>query len=380
MLVRNAKAYVKGKFRNIDILIRGERIAKIGKNLASPDEKIIDARGLAVFPGFIDMHVHFREPGETHKEDFLSGSKAALAGGYALAYDMPNNMPKPTVNREALEEKRTLAKKALCEVRFHFGATDSNFDDVRSANPESLKMYLGETTGGLLLRDRANILKHMQGFPSGRQIFLHAEGKDAELAVGMAKKAGRKVHLTHAPSLREIALIKSYRMGTVDCAPHHLFLHSGDLKKLGKKGLVKPALRDKKEISLLWKNLDKIDAIATDHAPHLLEDKMRGACGFPGLETAAALFFDAYSRKKVSLEWIASRFSENPARIMGLTDYGRIEEGCVANLTFADLRKTWAVQGNKLFTRCAWSPFEGKKLKGKIVKTVCRGKVAFNLV
>lgn len=376
MLIRNGMVYADGKLVEKDIVIEGRKIKKIGNGLHGDNE--IDASGLAVFPGLIDMHVHFREPGQEWKEDFLSGSRAAVAGGFTLVYDMPNNMPRPTITAEALKEKKKLAEKAVCEVRFHFGTTKDNFEEVNKARPESLKMYLNETTGNLLLSDERAILKHMQNFPKEKPIFIHGEGEMVEKAIELAKKVGRKVHITHAPTILEIKAAKKWKLGTVDCTPHHLFLNSGDFLETDWQGYVKPRLQRKDEVMLLWKNLERIDAVATDHAPHTVEDKINGAYGFAGLETALALFLDAYAKGIISLEWIVSRLAENPAKIMGLEGYGKIKEGYFANLVLVDMEKEWIVHGSEFFSKAKWSPFEGKKLKGKVMKTICRGKIAFS--
>ncbi|VVB98574.1 Allantoinase [uncultured archaeon] len=388
MLIKAANAYIGGRFRKADILIKGERIAKIANTIEADGEEVLDAAGLVALPGLIEMHAHLREPGQTQKEDFITGSRAALAGGYTLVYDMPNNMPVPTITKAALEEKKQLAKKALCEIRFHFGATDANLGEVKAANPGSMKMYLGKTTGNIVLNEDDAILAHMRGFPKERQIVVHAHGeggseeddeKGIARAVSLAKTAARKVHLTHLTTVRELEIAGGWRLASIDCTPHHLFLNKEDgaAMKPEEMALVNPPLRSRKEVALLWKNLDKIDAVATDHAPHLPDEKMQGARGFPGLETALALFFDAYSKKLVSLEWIAQRFSENPAKIMGLKGYGKLENGYFANITLVDTKKEWKVEGSELYTKCKWSPFEGRKLKGRVARTICKGKTAF---
>lgn len=379
MLIRNAQVYSGGKLGRMDILIEGRRIAEIGRIDRieyREEEDVLDAAGLVALPGLIDMHAHFREPGEEWKEDFLSGSRAALAGGFTLVYDMPNNSPKPTITKEALEEKKKLAKKALCEVRFHFGASGENFREVRRARPDSLKIYLGRTTGGLLIGEE-DALRHMENFPKGKPVFVHTDAGMAASAVGLARKARRKIHITHAPTLADVEAAKRYTLGSADCTPHHLFLDSGDAEKLGSRGLVKPELQAGEEVAALWSNLGKIEAIATDHAPQTLADKEKGAHGFPGLETALALFLDAHSRKRVPLGWIVSRLAENPARIMGLRGYGEIRKGYVANIVLVDLKREWVVRGSEFHSKSGWTPFEGRKLKGKVVKTICRGKLAF---
>ena len=401
MLVKNARAFVDGKFTEKDILIDGNRIASVAKGITCGDDEIVDARGLIALPGLIEIHAHLREPGQTQKEDFLSGSLSAASGGYCLVYDMPNNTPKPTITSEALEEKKRLAKKAVCEIRFHFGATQGNFEEVRKANPESLKIYMGKTTGSLLVPDSKSILAHMKNLPANRQIFVHAQDqgilddagdnenrtiaaaqKGAKTAVGLAREANRKVHIPHVSSAGELGIVQSWKLATMDTCPQYLFLTREQAGKIGPQGrwsAVNPPLRSRKVVEGLWKKLNNIDAIATDHAPHLAEDKERGAQGLPGLETALSLFLDAHSKGRISLEWIARRFSENPAKIMGLPDYGKIKKGYIANLTLIDLKKEWVVEGGKLATKCRWSPFEGIRLKGRAGRTICSGRTIYEL-
>lgn len=397
MIIKNAKAYIEGEFKEVDILIKEERIVEVAmtNKITAHDEEIIDAKELIVLPGLIEIHAHLREPGQTYKEDFLTGSKAALAGGYCCVYDMPNNLPNPTITKAALDEKKELAKKAQCEIRFHFGATNNNFDEVRAANPESLKMYLGKTTGNIILDDERSVLRHMEEFPKERQIIIHAqsEGMNEEENVNtirkvilLAKTAGRKIHFTHLSTSRELKIAKeqkgTYQKITVDSAPHYLFLSKEDVVKMKccETTLVNPELKSKNEVASMWKHLEMIDAIGTDHAPHLQEEKQKGARGIPGLETALALFLDAHSKNLISLEWIAQRFSENPAKIMGLEKYGygKINVGFFANLTLVDLKKEWIIKGSELNSKAKWTPFEGKNVMGKVVKTIYKGKIAYD--
>ncbi len=386
VLIKGGKVFYKGEFSDSDILIENGKIKSIGRNLNGADEKY-NAKGMLVLPGLIDPHVHLRDPGATYKEDFHTGTRAAVAGGFTTVMDMPNN-PYPTVTVAALFEKAALAKKkAICEVRFYFGATDHNFDEIERADPLSLKVYLGKTTGELYLRNPGSLKKHFENYKG--QFVFHATGdgkteheqldatyKNIAKVGSLSNRYRRSSHIAHASCGKEVTISKSFGL-TVETAPHYLFLDSKDAKKLGYRGTVYPNLRSGGPESL-WKKIDKIDCIATDHAPHTLEDKKNGAHGFPGLETSLGMMLTAYHSKKIGLEWIIEHMSEKPAAIFDLGRVGRIKEGFYGNITVLDLKKEWTVKGNKLYTKCKWSPFEGRKIKGKVKSVFYKGNLIFD--
>jgi len=387
LAIKNGKAFIGGAFVSKDVLIAGGKIAKIGTNLKGDEN--VDASGMLVLPGLIDPHVHLREPGDTYKEDFTTGSKAAIAGGFTTVIDMPNNQL-PTITAERLKEKERLAKNASCDVLFHFGGTDDNFDEVRVANPRSLKLYLGKTTGELMLRDPSSMQKHFASFPKDRPVVLHAcghekdEAKDLErahsnieAAVSAAKQLGRRIHIAHVSTENEILLAKKYRGCTVEVAPHHLFLSKKDMERLGPYGKVYPALRSEQKRIKLWSVLHMADCIATDHAPHTIEDKEAGAAGFPGLETSLALMLDACGKGLLDRIWVARAMSENVAEAFNLQDRGRLEIGCRGDVTIVDRKKSWKVDGSELQTKCRWSPFDGMRLKGKVETVIRDGKIVY---
>ncbi len=384
--IKGGKIFYKGKFSELDILFNEGKIEQIGKNLKA-DEKY-DAKGMLVLPGLIDPHVHLRDPGATEKEDFHTGTQAAVAGGFTTVMDMPNN-PVPTTMVQRLNEKKNLArKKAVCNVLFHFGATDNNFQDIVMARPRSLKIYLGKTTGELYLRNPTSLEKHFENY-DGHFVFhsdsssgneeqqLDETCKNIEEVGKLSKRFGRQCHVAHASAGKVIELSKSSGL-TVEVPPHYLFLDENDEKKLGYLGTVYPNLRSDKIRKTLWNKVKDADCIATDHAPHTLEDKKEGAHGFPGLETSLGMMLTAYHEKKLKLEWIMERMSEKPADIFGLSGIGRISEGNSADITILDLKKEWKVKGEELYTKCRWSPFEGKKIKGKAKSVFYKGKLIFD--
>lgn len=376
MLILNGKVFVNGKIEDKVIQTSGNYIKSVSARVQDSQDEIFDATNLIVLPGLIDLHVHLREPGAEYKEDFASGTRAAIAGGVTTVIDMPNN-PIPTITAERLKEKEQLAKeKALCDVFFHFGATDDNFKEIEKARPRSLKIYLSETTGNLFIRDKDGIKKHFETFNG--KVVAHAEGEKliSELA-SIAKTKGKNLHLTHATTKNELEIVKKIG-ATTDVTPHHFFLSKRYEEVLGKFALVKPPLATEGQRKELWKNLDKIDCIATDHAPHTVEDKKAGAYGFPGLETSLSLMLKAYYEQLITLDEIVKKMAVNPARIFGFPDRAEIATGKRADLIFVDLKQEWTVKGEELETKCKWSPFQGWKLKGKVKGVVFGGKLIYD--
>ena len=388
LIVKGGTVFLGDKFERKDILVEGDRISSVGNSLKG--DQSLNAEGMLVVPGLIDPHVHFREPGDTYKEDFESGGRAAIAGGFTTVIDMPNNA-KPTITRERLEEKQRLSKKALCDVLFHFGGTDDNFEEVKKADPASMKLYLGETTGSMVLRKPDSLERHFASFAKERPIVLHAsdhsEGEEENLAktyrtlegaVALAGRYGRRIHLAHASTKKEISIAKRYGKCTVEVAPHHLFLSSDDADRLGPLRRVYPPLRSEKKRLMLWSALEIVDCIATDHAPHTIEDKEKGAAGFPGLETSLGMMLHGCDKGLIDKIWLFQRMSRNPAEIFSLEGKGRIAQGCLADIAIIDPKTEWTVRGPDQYTKCKWTPFDGKKLKGKVRSVIKGGKLVYH--
>jgi dihydroorotase len=396
MIIRNARFYLNGRLAQKDIKIEDGAISGIGSFSGRGSGEEIDAGGLFAFPGLIDPHVHLRDPGLTRKEDFHTGTRAALHGGFTTVLDMPNTKP-PTTTKKALAEKEKIAKKkAVCDYGLHFGAAEGNFSEVKKANPASLKLYMGQSTGSMQVGEDA-ARKHFSSFPKERPIILHAEdGKTVKemedsgqgrgplaenvaigKAISMGRGAGgRMLYFAHTTTSRAVSLAKSYPNSVVEVSPHHLFLSiDTDVRRLGGFSIVYPPLRREQDRALLMNSLPRIDVVGSDHAPHTKEDKLYGAAGFPGLEASLALFLDAYNKSMVSLPWIVSRMAENPARIFGIKNKGRIAKGYDGDITLVDLREEWVVRAENLESRCGWSPYEGMRLRGRVKKVVLRGSL-----
>ncbi|MBN1170389.1 dihydroorotase family protein [Candidatus Micrarchaeota archaeon] len=384
MIIKGGKAFIDGAFLEKDILIEGGKIRGIGAFSAG---KIIDAKGMLVVPGLIDPHVHLREPGDSYKEDFLTGSRAAIAGGFTTVMDMPNNSV-PTITAENYEKKKKLAKKAICDVILHFGATADNVSEVKKANPPSLKLYLAKTTGSLIV-DLETAKKHFDSFPKERPIVLHAcsdkedEEENLKETYDLQQKVyriarGRRLHLAHVSSKKEISMAKQHSNVTTEAAPHHLLLSTKDYPRLARMRNVLPTLKSPQKQIMLLSALEKVDCIGSDHAPHTIEDKDAGAAGFPGLETSLGAMLDLCNRGICDKIWLMQRMTENVADAFNLKDRGRLKPGYLADITIIDPKKEWEVRGADFETKCRWSPFEGFKFRGKAKTVIKNGKIIYD--
>ena len=329
-------------------------------------------------PGLIDPHVHFREPGATHKEDWDTGTSAALAGGFTMVLAMPNTKP-PIFDAETLDIALTAARdKARCDYAQYLGAGPDNSDITASLADKaaSLKMYTDSTFGELRLDDMTLWMPHFEKYPKQYLIVVHAESRSMAAAILFAKIYDRPIHVAHVSLKEEILLIKAAKergiQVTCEVCPHHLFL-TQDLTGLthGRKE-VRPRLATQKDVDALWENLDVIDCFATDHAPHALEEKdsENPPPGFPGLETALPLLLTASNEGRLTIDNIVQKSFINPSKIFHLPEQPE---------TWIEIDEDaqYEIKGAEHFTRCGWTPFEGWKVKGKVRKVVLRGRTAF---
>jgi dihydroorotase-like cyclic amidohydrolase len=334
---------------------------------------------LTRFPGLIDIHVHLREPGAINKEDFRTGSRAALKGGFTYVLDMPNNPSVPTVTIDRLNEKISLAKsKCLCDIGFHYGTDGKNIESFRQAWTNSrvfgLKLYCNETTGDLLIQNEKVLDTIFASWRSDKPILVHCEENRLALCIDLARTYKRKLHVCHISTKNEIQMIqkakdKKMRIST-GVTPHHLFLTVGDVQKLGNYAAVKPQIGNEEDRLFLWEALKRgtIDLVESDHAPHTREDKVRGApvSGVPGLETTLGLLLRAKIAKKLTREQIVDFLYTNPKRIFSIPDQAD---------TYIELdeQKSYCMGANGYETKCGWSPFDGWELFGKVETVVLRG-------
>ncbi|TAK12505.1 MAG: hypothetical protein EPO32_08410 [Anaerolineae bacterium] len=337
------------------------------------------AEVLTRLPGLIDVHAHLREPGAPHKEDWDSGTAAALAGGFTTVLAMPNTQPAVTGRAALALSLDGAAAKAHCDYGQYVGAGAGNAEEAAALAPQAagLKLYLDQTFGNLKLDDTALWFPHFERWPDDRPIAAHAEGKTLAAVILVAELFHRSVHLCHVSSREEILLIrKAKERGlpvTCEVCPHHLFLTLEDAPRLGAgRCEVRPRLATPADQEALWEHLDVIDCFATDHAPHTLEEKdsPNPPPGFPGLETILPLLLTAVHAGRLTLEDVTTRLHDNPGRIFGLPEQPD---------TFieVDLDENYTLGAAGLHTRCGWTPFEGQPVRGRVRRVTLRGELAF---
>jgi len=327
-------------------------------------------------PGLIDPHVHMREPGATHKEDWSSGTAAALAGGFTQVLAMPNTQP-PILDEGTLGQAYALAaEKAYCDYGQYLGAGADNVDTALKAAEKSagLKLYLNQTYGPLHLDAMTLWLAHFKSWPKHCPLVAHAEGQTLGAAILMAALADRPLHLAHVATREDILIVRAAKEHglkiTCEATPHHLFLTQDDLK--GGRGEVRPRLGTKEDVNALWENLAVIDCFATDHAPHTQNEKDSDnpPPGFPGLETALPLFLTAVHEGRLTMNDLVNRMGDNVRKIFKIPH--QPDTGVVV-----DLEAVSTITANTLHSKAGWSPFEGWVTRGVVRKVVLRGKTAF---
>jgi len=419
LLIQNGHVVLPSGVRTADVALEGghiEAISEPGQRIAADGfDRVVDASGLAVLPGAIDVHVHFRTPGGEYKEDWDSGSMAALAGGVTTVLDMPNTDP-PTIDLAALAQKRELAgAKARVHHGFFMGATRDNLDQVKAAeNIAGLKVYMGSSTGGLLVYEDgplAHIFEHFNGtlavhaedeqiiqantllhqtaeHPNVHHLIrnAHSARRATERAIALAKRFERQLHICHMSTAEELDLVTAAADPRITCevAPHHLTLTEAALDDIGTLAKMNPPLRTQADLDGLWQGLaaGKIACVATDHAPHTIKEKMgsywQAPSGVPGVQHMMPILLDAATRGVLTLERVAQVSAEWPAQVFGIQNKGRIAVGYDADLMLVDMVLNKPVARQEVVSKCGWTPYEGMNLTGWPVTTILDGRVVYD--
>lgn len=382
-----------------NIIIEDGRIKKVVNGSSAKDYEhytTLNAKGLVALPGLIDTHVHFREPGYGHKENWLTGSKAAAAGGVTTVLDMPNTSP-ATLTALDLEIKRALAKKSVVDYGLHLGASLARPLELHNRDTleqtAAVKFYFDPNNGDPWIpafgSGRTRVVGMLQAVAENQGLAVfHAKGSTVWGGLELARRANCPAVVAHTPGRRELAHIaraRSFNAAPVHCevTPHHLFLTDTVTKELGPLARVEPVLGTKADQAVLWHALRHglVDTIATDHAPHTLTEKLVGPDeappGIPGLETMLPLLLDARHRRLLTLQKIQELCCENPSRLYRLKSKGFLKPGYDADIVLLDLKRKRRVRNSKLFTKCGWSPFHKKKLRGWPVATLVRGQLIY---
>ncbi len=397
LVIANARLLMNGKLVKRHIVIQDGIISDITSSLQKYNKHDqIDAKGLVALPGLIDSHVHFREPGYSHKETWLTGSRAAVAGGVTTVLEMPNTSP-ATLTPLDIKDKRSLCKKSIVDFGLHIGASLARplelLNEELLSEGAAVKFYFDPNNGDPWIpafgEGRARVIGMLRAVAMQDMLaVVHAKGNSVSASLELARWAHCPTVVAHTPGRKELAHIieaRAIRRLPVHCevSPTHLFLTQKDEQKLGQVSLVDPPLGTHHDQKVLWHAIKQkhVDIIATDHAPHTLEEKKvdyKPALGVPGLETMLPLLLDARHRKMLALQDIQRLCCENPALIYKIADKGFLAPGYDADIVLVDLKAERKVQNKKLFTKCGWSPFHGKKLRGWSVMTFVRGLPVFD--
>ncbi len=425
LLIKNATVVNEGKSKITDVLIEDRYISKIGSNLkVTNDVKIIDAKGNYLLPGMIDDQVHFREPGLTHKANIATESRAAVAGGITSFIEMPNTIPQATT-QELLANKFDIASKtSYANYSFMFGGTNDNLDELLKTNPKNvaaIKLFLGSSTGNMLVDDqdvlekifsntkmvialhcedettiKNNLAIYTKKYGDEIPMELHPIIRSAEAcyissstAIALAKKTGARIHVYHLSTAIETELfsnkipLKDKKITSEVCI-HHLWFDDSDYAKKGAFIKWNPAVKTKKDKDALLEALldDRIDIIATDHAPHTLEEKnnvyTKAPSGGPLVQHALIALLEMHKQDKISLEKIVEKFCHNPAILYRIEKRGYIKEGFYADLVLVDLNKPQTISKDNVLYKCGWSPFEGSTFSSQVLTTIINGNIVFD--
>ncbi|MBK6931060.1 MAG: dihydroorotase [Saprospirales bacterium] len=424
ILIRNARIINRNTIREGDIYIKAGRIERIGASLPLRAAVELDARGNLVIPGIIDDQVHFREPGLTHKATIASESRAAVAGGVTSFMEMPNVKP-PSVSRVLLEEKYTIgARTSLANYSFYMGATNDNLEEVARTDPKrvcGIKVFMGSSTGNMLVDApralerifseapllvathcedeetvRRNTEAYIRRYGDQLRAAQHPRIRNAtacylssSFAVQLARRYNTRLHILHVSTQGELALFDntvplSEKRITAEVCVHHLYFHSGAYARYGNLIKCNPAIKSRAHRDALLPALldDRLDVVATDHAPHTAAEKaqpyLQAPSGIPLVQHALPLMLGFYHAGKISLEKIVEKMCHAPAIAFQVKERGFIEEGYWADLAIVDINQDWAVTPENTFYKCGWTPFTGKRFRGKVRATIVSGHLAWH--
>jgi len=423
ILIKEAVMVNDGLVSEGDLLISGGRIERVDSGIpARGNVRIIEAAGQTLIPGMIDDQVHFREPGATHKADLHSESMAAVAGGITSFMDMPNTNPL-TVTLEALEQKFELAaERCVANYSFYLGATNDNIEQIRALKPDQacgIKVFMGASTGNMLVDRRESleaifanapvlVATHCEDTPTvekNEAEYRERYGEDvpmryhpairseeacflsSSLAVGLARRHGTRLHVLHLTTARELELFEAgpldHKRITAEACVHHLFFDEGDYELKGSFIKCNPAIKRHSDREALRRALkdDRIDVIATDHAPHTLDEKLnsyfKAPAGLPLVQWALPMALELCHDGQLSLEQLVEKTSHGPSRLFQIAERGYIREGYWADLVLLDLDSPYRVERDAVLYKCGWSPLEGVRLRSRVTTTLVNGRIAY---
>ena len=424
ILIRNARIVNRGIIREADLFLRNGRIETIAPVIDRQADIELDAKGHHVLPGIIDDQVHFREPGLTHKATIGSESRAAVVGGVTSFMEMPNVNP-PSTTQTLLEEKYQIAARtSLANYSFYMGTTNDNLEEVLRTEPKNvcgIKVFMGSSTGNMLVDEpktlenifaqtpmlvathcedeatvRRNLLQYQKKYGESMTAAFHPKIRNVEaclrsssFAVQLAKTHGTRLHILHISTADELALFDNtlpleQKRITAEVCVHHLHFHSGQYNLMGNRIKCNPAVKSRAHRDALLPALldNRLDVIATDHAPHTREEKalpyLQAPSGLPLIQHTLNVMLEFYHAGKISLERMVEKMCHAPAVAFRVQERGFLEEGYYADLSIVDTAARWKVQPDNILYKCGWSPFEGRTFRGKVLSTVVSGHLAWH--
>ena len=389
MLVKNCKLVVENNQEIIrDILIEDGVITKIDENIQAEGHDIVDAQSNYVLPGIIDVHTHMRDPGLTHKEDFTSGSKACARGGVTTFIDMPNTIPVTVTEKALMDKKDVMVGRSYVDYGFHFGGSKKdNSEEIKKVLDKvaSTKIFLNMSTGDMLIENE-KVVENI--FRESKIISVHAEEGMVEKAIEFCKKYDKELYLCHLSKASEIELLREAKAEGVkvfgEVTPHHLFLNVDDVNATERSKMLlrmKPELKEKSDNEALWKALadGTLDSIGTDHAPHLIEEKLaKLTYGVPSVENSLEMMLNGVKENRITFERLIEVMCKNPAKIFKIKNKGDIAVGYDGDLVIIDTNDNSPIKDDKVITKANWTPFENCNRGGRVLTTILRGEIVYN--
>ncbi len=422
-LIKNINLVSSEDIKKLDVLVIDKLIEKIDSNIKiRPEFKVIDGDGKFLFPGLIDDQVHFREPGLTHKGSIFTESRAAVAGGVTSYFEMPNTIPQTTTIDNLNDKFKIASKNSIANYSFMFGGTNSNFDQIKRLDFNqipAIKLFLGSSTGDMLIDNydvienimkiskvpvvvhsedesiiKNNLEKYIKIYGEDIPVEIHPLIRSEEAClkstlkiINLAKKCKSRLHVFHLSTKLESELFEKIPIEdkniTSEVCIHHLSFNDSNYKEKGSLIKWNPSIKTKSDQDGLWSalNSDKIDIIATDHAPHTFTEKQKKylecPSGGPLVQHSLIIMFEHFLNKRISLEKIVEKMCNNPATIFKINKRGFIKEGYYADLAILDPKKSQTISSKNIFYKCGWSPFEGKTFNSTVTHTFVNGHLAF---
>jgi dihydroorotase len=427
ILIKNATIVNENSTFKGDVLIENEMIKKVAPSILVTDVEaleIIEAQGSYLIPGFIDDQVHFREPGLTHKANISTESRAAIAGGITTFIEMPNTVPQATTQALLEDKFKIAAKDSYANYSFMFGGTNDNLEELLKTDPKKvagIKLFLGSSTGNMLVDNEAVLEKifsstkmiisvHCEDEATIRKntaTFIEKYGEDIPIkchpmirseeacylssskAIELAKKTGARLHIFHVSTAKETELFRNdipleEKQITAEVCIHHLWFSDEDYEEKGTHIKWNPAVKSQKDRQGLWDALldNRIDVLATDHAPHTLEEKtntyLKAPSGGPLVQHAIVAVLEKVKEGVISIEKAVEKMSHNPAKLFQIEKRGFIKEGFYADLVLINPNQPQTVSKDNILYKCGWSPFEGTRFSSSVTHTFVNGHLMYN--